>query len=905
MPAAVTTEAHFIGREGELERLRLLLIEGAQGRGGTVLVEGPPGIGKEWLLERLPEVARGLPELEQAEFVSVYCTPNTELTNGWEPFGEILQLLTEETERSRDRRKQVLEIVRNYGPDLLALIPGFGAPLGLAAKAGSDILLQREEARRVAVTVDVPSQFERTLVKLAHEHKPLVLLVKQAHWMAASAAVLLVRLARRAPLSPLVIVVAHCPVDDEHPLRKIVRGEVGDLVAELELSGFTEDEVRRYVAARFGEDVGRELQPWLAQFADESPLFIAEYLALLEARGVIHPADGGYELGQGWQAALEQLPKPESVTKMLSERLSGLDDEERELLRLGSVQGQQFLSAVLAELGKKEQGVVLDQLAAVEERLRVIRFNPPLEQTAEGQAALYSFKPGLVQQLLYEQVKDPRRMLTHAEIASVLEHLIEGQQAPAQKWLLEIARHYREAGQPLPAAESYYRTAHASFCDGAFEEAAKLCEQGLALARTLQEGVEAHDRLRAELVDLLLASSEIRWRKGVDLGGLPVDDLAREGEAAAARTGDGGLQARLRFVRGKLLVDTDSLAAALPVLREALSLAEQAGDRVAQLVISTELGHHLDSEDLLAGREQLRKAEELAATIEPQPGLEATLLDRYVYRLKGAVGVAEFDLGNYGDALQRLPESVDGLRRAKAGEQLCWTLTFLGQLCIATGLYERAEAALREAVGLFAEEEEPSAARGYARMLLGKLYLEWDPPRVADAEAPIRSGWDESRAAAHAAVMGLAGTYYVEWLLARPGRSAADLDEADALLESTIRESEEGGWHRSAIAALSLRARAALLREPRTPDLLERAVAWSTEAAEYLERKGGYVPAVRSEEVLFAHHLVLSAAGEKEAAAAYLQKARKVVRRKAKSIADEEQKSAFLRVRLTREILGD
>jgi hypothetical protein len=85
---------------------------------------------------------------------------------------------------------------------------------------------------------------------------------------------------------------------------------------------------------------------------------------------------------------------------------------------------------------------------------------------------------------------------------------------------------------------------------------------------------------------------------------------------------------------------------------------------------------------------------------------------------------------------------------------------------------------------------------------------------------------------------------------------------------------------------------------------VQEAVPLSTAAVEELERRGGAVPATRSEEILHAHALVLAAAGSAEAEA-FARKAADFVRAKANSIPDPEQRRSFVeRVRLSREILA-
>jgi hypothetical protein len=53
----VPSRLPFVGRQGELDRLRGRWAEAAAGRGGLVLVAGEPGIGKTRLVEELAERA--------------------------------------------------------------------------------------------------------------------------------------------------------------------------------------------------------------------------------------------------------------------------------------------------------------------------------------------------------------------------------------------------------------------------------------------------------------------------------------------------------------------------------------------------------------------------------------------------------------------------------------------------------------------------------------------------------------------------------------------------------------------------------------------------------------------------------------------------------------------------------
>lgn len=212
------------------------------------------------------------------------------------------------------------------------------------------------------------------------------------------------------------------------------------------------------------------------------------------------------------------------------------------------------------------------------------------------------------------------------------------------------------------------------------------------------------------------------------------------------------------------------------------------------------------------------------------------------------------------------------------------------------GLFEQAEAVLQEALALREDGEESSAVSGNNLALLGKLYLEWQ--RIPDAIEPLLAGWKITQAAWQVSVVPIVRNYYVE-LLMHPEYKGRDLAESDRLLRTTLAEIQVSGFHRSAIAALSIRSRLALMQ-----DQIEAALDDSTQAVTYLERIGT-MPALRTEEVLYYHYCVLQRAGRAIEALDYLKRAHTVLQKKAETISNQEYRRSFLeRVPVSRAILS-
>ncbi len=218
------------------------------------------------------------------------------------------------------------------------------------------------------------------------------------------------------------------------------------------------------------------------------------------------------------------------------------------------------------------------------------------------------------------------------------------------------------------------------------------------------------------------------------------------------------------------------------------------------------------------------------------------------------------------------------------------------QLFIATGRFEDAELTLRKAIALCKDAKEPNPWNAYNMALLGKLCIERD--RVAEAVDPLVQGWQQTQATWYLAVVPLVRNY--SELLMNNKYPGHNWQDAERLLIETVQESERSGSARTLIAALSMLGRLALLQ-----DHTEKALEHSTQAIEHLKQMGMAMPALRTEEVLFNHYLVLTQAARETEARAYLEQAYDVIRRKASTLKNDDERRSYLeRVPLNREMVS-
>jgi tetratricopeptide (TPR) repeat protein len=864
------------GREREYEALVAAARDAVGGHGSIVFVAGPTGTGKSSLISAL---TAGLGD--DCEVASVVCY-DTGVDNPLGPFGEVLRALSARGERAR----RIKEILGEVAPALVELIPVIGklAAVGVKAAASAYGLGADHQAQQAQLAEDVA-----TALKRVADDMPLVVTIRDAQWIDGPSTEVIRRLAEDVDQRRLLLVIAYDDelVDDDHLLTRTRAALVERTdVRRLTLGEFDVDGVQAVVQQRYGSAIGDGFAAWLLDRTDGNPLFLHQYLTMLEQQGVLRQDTDSWVLDE---QALAAAPTPETLLDLLQPRVAGLADEERSLLENGAVQGRRFLSTVLVRLLDREEDEILDALARLERDRRLITLESA-EDWWSDRSNQYEFEPGALQEILYARYGRSayERRRRHKAVAEALEALIADDNPPPRHALLDIARHYEQAGDSLAAGRRLVQVAESTFAEGADRETATTAEQAV---RLLCKSSEAEaQRLLARAVVLALLGGEPVWRaRPQEIDGDVILDLAQRGITAADATGDPALRANTRFAAGLVRVAYQGLNEGIAAFGEALPLAREAGDRAGEFAILIHLAHHVDSIDLQQGWELLENAQALL----DGGALEGPTLAFETDRLHMRMGVAAFDLGRYGQALELLTPTGDRLRAARRRYESAWALAFLAQVHCAIGLYEAAEATMQSAIGLFDDQPGTLGLRGYLRAFLGHVYLEWEPPRLEQARAELERGRAEAEASGYKGVMPLVEVHWAELLIAE--NTPATRREADAVLAA----SDSYGWARSQIAAWSLRARIALTDE-RVPD----AVELSTRAVEALEQRGGAVPATRSEEIFLTHARVLEAAGS-AAAATYAAKAAQIVRAKAESLSDPAQRRSFLeRVRLSVDALS-
>ena len=562
----------LVGRERE----RGLLAD-ALGRARTeqsaqlVTLVGVPGIGKSRLIAELFQITEADPDL--INWRQGRSLPYGERVSFW-ALGEIVKAHAGilESDDSATAEEKLGEMVADLADDEREREWLARLTRPLVGLEGAE-RTEREEAFAAW----------RRLLEAAAEQRPLILVFEDLHWADDGLLDFVDHLADWATTVPLLIVgTARPELLDRRP------GWGGGKRNAFTLSiGALSDEETAVLLQRLLDRavLDADAQRAVLQRAEGNPLYAEEYARMLAEH------EGG------------DLPLPETVQGLIAARIDALAPEEKSLLQDASVIGKVFWPGVLT--GAE------DRILHALERKEFIRRDRRSSMAGETQ---YAFLHALVRDVAYGQIPRAERAGKHHRAAEWLTSLA-GDRAEDHAEML--AHHYREAltlgeaaGLDTTALRDPARQAFADAAERAFSLNAGQTALDFARAALELTDPDSPERPALELLGAygsrLVDSEEVPELLDSAIEGfLAQNDYEHAAEAAAMRSSDaffrgdlGGSRAAsaraIEFARrvpsspsaaralsqaarGAEILDRD-FERALELAREALSIAEEAGD---------------------------------------------------------------------------------------------------------------------------------------------------------------------------------------------------------------------------------------------------------------------------------------------------------------------------------------
>jgi predicted ATPase len=478
LPAATEAEAGRdapVGRAAELEKLGGLLARTVEGSGRVLFVTGEPGIGKSALVGEFLRLARR--EHPGLIIARGRCVEQYGPGEAYLPFLEAVAALL-----TGPHRERIVGLLRSYAPTWCLQFP--------AAFVSSLALEKLQQETAGAGHERMLREMGDILAALA-AHSPVALVLEDLHWADPSSVDLLRHLSHRVGDQRLLIVGTHRPGDVElgdHPLRSYkLEMEAHSLCDEVALGSLSRRAVAHYLDTRFApNDFPAELTAVIHAKTEGHPLFVTSLAQFLVERGDVLDRGAGWTLAR--PLAELSLEAPENVLSMIRKKLDSLGEEDRRALQYASVEGEEFLSTVLADLLGDDDLELEERLAHVERAYRLIETAGEEELPDGTLATRYRFAHALYQNVLYGDLVSKRRRLLHRQAGEQLERHYGKQSA---RIAAQLAVHFERGHDHARAVEYLARAGDNAANLYASSEAADNYGRAIELADKLPDGERA------------------------------------------------------------------------------------------------------------------------------------------------------------------------------------------------------------------------------------------------------------------------------------------------------------------------------------------------------------------------------------------------------------------------------
>ena len=749
----------LIGRASQLATLHLLVEQAKRGEGHVVLISGEAGIGKS----RLVAEAKTYAMTQGFLLLQGNCFP-TDLTYPYAPLLDLLRSLFASHVGTLSEARfnsfasagwgvgSLATELESLARDIFPLLPEL-----VSDQLGTVALEPEQEKRRLFAVL---ASF---FIHLSAP-SPILLVIEDVHWSDSTSLdflhYLLSRTARRTVSHPLISQTAgSSPIYrgslDHQTILLLVtyrhdemRSELRSWLAqlnrerlarEIQLAPLSRSDVDTMLSAIFEQrhtaiDMRRflhgELLDTLYTQTEGNPFFVEETLSSLIAEGDIFYVQGYWN-----RRSLHAARIPRSVQDAVQRRTEHLGEAARYVLTLAAVTGRHFDFALLQQLTRYDETVLL----------KVMKELVSAQLVVEESAEQFAFRHALTRRAIYMQLLARERSMLHQIIAETMEqfpsstldaHLeglayhfyqarvwqktVDYAQRAGEKalrlysqraaidyftWALEAADHLS-----LPSAPaSYHARGQAYETLGEFEHAQHDYTQALEAARAM------HDRAA-------------EWQSAIDLGFLwagrdyvQAETWFRQALVLAQSLNDPALHAHSLNRIGNWHLNVEQPHEALSYHREALTIFERFHDShgIAETLDLLGMGSYLGG-DLIGGTAYYHQAIALFHELGDKPGLTSSLA---TLTLCGPTFQTDtmVSTSNLAEVCQDAEHALKIAREIGHRSGEAYALLQVG-LCLGSqGEYGRACEAARQSLHI-AEEIEHRQWQTAAHAVLGGVY---------------------------------------------------------------------------------------------------------------------------------------------------------------------------------------
>ncbi|WP_218136314.1 BTAD domain-containing putative transcriptional regulator [Nonomuraea jiangxiensis] len=431
--------AGLVGRGEELGVLRQSIEAALTGRTGLAVVEGEPGAGKTRLLEEAAAAA----DQRGALVVWASCLEGDGTPSMW-PW------------------EQALTVV-------LDSLPALAREKWLAGELGR--LLESRDDEAAPPVSGGRAQFRLfeqvvTFIGQASAERPTLIVLDDLQWIDTASLQLFGHLAGRLPTGTAIIGALRDRAPTPGPDLSRVLAAASRLPSHrrIQLGPLSLTDVAELIRRETGQEPGADIARNIHVRTAGNPFFVRELSRLLSDRGALSDGDASARAGV-----------PSTVRDVVRDRMAGLDESARDLLRVAALIGRDVDLGLLA----RAAGVGIADCLEHLEPLRALG----LLETGPEDPFSWRFAHDLVRESVMETTARLRAVRLHLRVADALE---EGQ-ADDESVIERLAFHLCAAGplaDPVRTVEALKRAGRRAATKLAFAAADRHLESAAQIART-------------------------------------------------------------------------------------------------------------------------------------------------------------------------------------------------------------------------------------------------------------------------------------------------------------------------------------------------------------------------------------------------------------------------------------
>lgn len=436
-PSAMRIYSEMVGRDKELDMLRLNLLKVVNGEGSIVSVTGEAGIGKSRLIGELKRME---------DFRKVALFEGRALSIGknlsYHPIADCLKNwagIKDDTVETESLYKLEQAIRNIYKDGVGEILPFIASLLGM--KLPEKYAERLKNIGGEAMERLILKSLRELMIKYAGL-RPLVFIVEDLHWADMSSIELLESLYRLAQNCRILFINLLRPGYEEtgDRLLKTIKERYDKICIEINLKALERKQCEFLIRnlVKDGE-FSLDIQDTIIERAEGNPFFIEEVVRSFIDEGIVKYKDGKFSISE----KIESIVIPETIQGVLMSRIDRLDEKTRILLKDASVIGRYFFYKILVEVART--------IEDIDDRLEYLKDVQLIGERMRLDEIEYLFKHALVQEVTYESILFKKRRELHLNVAEAIESVFSER---LHEFYGMLALHY-SMGENQEKAEEY------------------------------------------------------------------------------------------------------------------------------------------------------------------------------------------------------------------------------------------------------------------------------------------------------------------------------------------------------------------------------------------------------------------------------------------------------------------